>query len=58
MILINKPKGGKTMKTKEEIIEIVDTFIKWQVDGIGGYLPYHYFTHWMPLPEPPKEQKP
>ena len=40
--------GGKPCRAA--LVEI-NGFNKWVVDGIEGYLPYHYFTHWMPLPE-------
>ncbi len=40
--------GGKPCRAA--LIEI-NGFNKWVVDGIEGYLPYHYFTYWMPLPE-------
>jgi len=35
----------------------MDVWVSCEWDGCGGYEEFEEVTHWMPLPEPPKEEE-
>jgi len=57
------PGKNKFVKVKDQYLETTAKFIEWQDGAVGYYFccdesaisSDRKWTHWMPLPEPPKE---